>query len=404
MRCLGLLEKLFAKSKRSVSMLLIRDYASGKIILDRDLTGCEKLYGAPWLLLHRADYMDVLLDEAGRLGVQIKLGCEVQHVECHVPRVELVDGTIYHAHVVVGCDGIHSTVRGFIHPSVKAARTGGYAYRAVLTRSQLCSPSLRELVSSRGTIQCWLGPGANAVLYPLQDGKLFNLVIPVADAAFNRSYDQDRSLSSMLDHLCGWDPVLTQVLKSAPGLARFPMYEVARLPHWSQGSVTLVGDAAHPMLPHLAQGAAVSVEDGYIVGTLLGRLSQHIADASAPSSVRARVSTVFASYEASQYERAARVVSSSRLMGTLDHLAPGPHQRARDAEFASYDAEETVSAIPSIDARFNKELLGRKVDQVVEGQVSALMANGKLGCRVNADASCWESQRPASQSGASSRS
>lgn len=266
-----------------------------------------------------------------------------------------------------------------MHPSTYPVPTGEYAYRALFTRSQLSSPSFQHLLSTPGICRCWMGPLANAVFYPLQDGTLFNLVIAIADQNFNNACDEEAMCLSVRDWLWGWDPVLIEMLDVANDLVRFPLYQVETLPFWSKGSVTLMGDAAHAMLPHLAQGAATGVEDGFILGTLLGRLSEHMLESSTHSSlVQKHIGTVLRSYEKLQHDRTAHIVSGSRLTGMIDHLPQGPDQRARDAEFASYDPETTVSAIPWIDARTNRELLRRKVDEVVEKEFARLVSKGEL--------------------------
>lgn len=351
-------------------------------------------------LIHRADYMTVLLEEARRLGVQIQLGCEVDSVDFNTPSVKLRNGDVCESDVVVGCDGkyqthplpsrpicfvinyhpgINSTIRSIMHPSAYPVPTGEYAYRALFTRSQLSSPSFQHLLSTSGICRCWMGPLANAVFYPLQDGTLFNLVIAIADQPFNNDCDEETMLLSVRDWLWGWDPVLIEMLDAASDLVRFPLYQVETLPFWSKGSVTLMGDAAHAMLPHLAQGAATGVEDGFILGTLLGRLSEHMSQPSTHRSlVQKQVRTVLRSYEKLQHDRTVQIVSGSRFTGMIEHLPQGPDQRARDAEFAMYDPEMTVSAIPWIDARTNRELLGRKVDEVVEKEFARLISSGEL--------------------------
>ncbi|KAK2591157.1 hypothetical protein QQS21_011151 [Conoideocrella luteorostrata] len=380
MRCLGLLDRLLAQSKRPATSFKTVRYSGGETLLDMDFDRCNELYGAPWLLMHRADYMSILLVEARRLGVQINLGCEVQHVEFDTPSVTLADGQVHEAHVIVSCDGVNSMTRSLIHPSIRAASTGEYAYRALLTRSQLSSSSsFNHIISTPSVLRCWLGPNANAILYPLQDGMIFNLVIPIADVTFNTFCNgKTNLLHHVRDWLRDWDPVLLEMLDVAGELVRFPMYQVRALPHWTKGAVTLMGDAAHAMLPHLAQGAATGVEDGYILGTLLGLLAQHTTGSPDDSILKRKIKTVLQSYEHLQHERTSRVVSNSRLTGTLDHLPDGPDQRARDAEFGLHRTDESVSAMPWIDARWNRELLGRKVDEVTEREFHRLVAEGQL--------------------------
>ncbi|KAG5994541.1 hypothetical protein E4U43_003212 [Claviceps pusilla] len=387
MRCLGLLDKLRALAKQAATSFRSLTY-DGKVVLDRNLRVYEELYGAPWLLLHRADYLHMLLDEARRLGVVLKSGCQVTDVDFSAPSVTLENGEVYNADLIVGADGIHSRIRSVMHPSIRAVPTGEYAYRGLFEQWKFSSnPSLQHLVSSPDVVRLWRGPRANAVLYPLQGGKLFNFVIPISDTAFNEACTKsDKSLlDSVKERLRDWDPLLLEVLGQADQLIRFPLYQVPELPSWSRGSVALIGDAAHAMLPHLAQGAATAVEDGFVLGTLLGRWAQdHLSarpEDNTPAVRRRKIQTLLRSYENIQRERITRIASCSRWTGTLEHLPSGPDQRARDAEFAAFDPyhpESCVSGLPWIDGRWNRELLGRKADQVTEREFKRVVDGWKL--------------------------
>lgn len=277
-----------------------------------------------------------------------------------------------------------------MHPSMRPVLTGEYAYRALFKRSQLAStPAWQHIVSNPSVIRMWLGPEANAVLYPLQDGKLFNLVIIITDTDFNASFHQGEDLIGPVKNwLQDWDPFLLQMLDKTDRLVRFPLYQAQILPSWSRGCVGLIGDAAHAMMPHLAQGAAAAVEDAFVLGTLLGRCAQHKTAAALDSSqvdwseTRTRplqkfqIQEILHSYQNIQHERTTLIVSHSRLTGMLDHLPQGPDQQARDADFARFvpeDPESCVSSMPWIDGKWNRELLGRNVDEHIEREFRALV-------------------------------
>lgn len=281
-----------------------------------------------------------------------------------------------------------------MHPTVVPFATGQHAYRILFSREQLLlSSSTSPLASEPGTTRCWLGPHANIVFYPVQDDGLFNLVIPIADESFHHSCPEGDVLPCLRAYFRTWDLTIRDLLGAATSVTRFPILQLPPIPHWSRGCVTLMGDAAHAMVPHLAQGAATSVEDAFILGTLLGRLASlvvvHLPRHSSSDTPKEeaeeeegkrRVRTVLASYEKLQHERTARIAAGSRLTGTLDRLLPGIDQRARDAEFATYDAEQAtcVSAFPWLDARTNMALLGRKVDEVARREFRRLLDAGEL--------------------------
>ncbi|KAG6297770.1 hypothetical protein E4U09_001235 [Claviceps aff. purpurea] len=390
MRCLGLLDKMLVQVKHPATLYKNLAYDDGKELVDRNLSVYEELYGAPWLLIHRADYMRLLRDEATQGGVVIKYGCEVCHVDFSAPSVTLSDGHVKKADLVIASDGIHSRIRLLMHPSMRPVPTGEYAYRALFKRSQLASTSAwQHIVSNPSVIRMWLGPGANAVLYPLQDGKLFNLVIIITDTDFNASFRQGEELiGPVRNWLRDWDPFLLQMLDKTDRLVRFPLYQAQILSSWSRGCVGLIGDAAHAMMPHLAQGAAAAVEDAFVLGTLLGRCAQHkTATALDTSQVdwsetrtrplqKCQIQEILHSYQNIQHERTTLLVSHSRLTGMLDHLPQGPDQKARDADFARFvpeDPESCVSSMPWIDGKWNRELLGRNVDEHIEREFRALV-------------------------------
>ncbi|KAG5912860.1 hypothetical protein E4U53_005120 [Claviceps sorghi] len=259
-----------------------------------------------------------------------------------------------------------------MHPSIRAVATGECAYRALFEQRQILStPSLQHIASNCGVLRKWLGPDVIAVLYPLQEGNLVNLVIAISDTAFNASCGQPgRSvLDAVSDRLRNWDPLLLEILGKADQLVRYPLYQLQTLPSWSRGSVTLLGDAAHAMAPHLGQGAAAAVEDGFVLGTLLGRWAQHHLPMSAGAETKApsrQIQALLRCYETIQHERTTRIASNSRWSATLDRLPRSPDQRARDAEFAAFTPDHPdacVSGIPWIDGKWNRELLGRKVDK-----------------------------------------
>ena len=276
--------------------------------------------------------------------------------------------------------GINSNVRRLIYPAAEAVASGSCAYRALFTASQLSTPLLESLTSTAGVSRLWMGPKANAVFYPVQDGKLFNLVLAISDEDFNDKCDKLQDDASLLanvsDFLRGWDPVLRELTQVATSLVRFLMMELKPLPSWVKGQVVLMGDAAHAMLPHFAQGAAMAVEDGVMLGTMLGMLAETGVAKEGKATLQNKVRAVLDSYASIQQPRASLVASQSRFLGTLEHLPRGQGQRGRDAEFRAFDPEKCVSAIGWIDSRANKELLGRKVDEDAREEFERLVREG----------------------------
>lgn len=372
LRSLGLLDKLIAKSKGVALGSVSLDYENGQVLLNRDFTRYEEIYGAPWLFVHRADYIDVLLEEADRLGIQIRLGCEVKEVNTGAPCVRLVNDEIVTAHIIIGCDGINSIVRKAMYPTIRPQPTNTSAYRALLTRSQLLSPLFTSVTTS-SKCHFWLGPRAHIVLYPIHGGETFNLVVIVADHELNRRCQSGNMLEVVREHLAGWNPVVRGLLQAVQGLTSFPLLSVEDLPSFASARVALMGDAAHPTVPYLGQGAAMAVEDALVLGTLLENLTRFWSSLSS-GSLKAHIPTILQTYDAIQRPRTTTIVAQSRRHGYFNHLARGPEQRARDAEFAAFDAETTVSKCPWVDAAFNREMLGRDAEAIASVEFGRLVA------------------------------
>ncbi|KAK5995251.1 FAD-dependent monooxygenase OpS4 [Cladobotryum mycophilum] len=368
LKSLGLLERFSAiaggPSPGSWSM----DYRTGKVLLKRDFGPCERLYGVP--LVHRQDYMNLLLEEAIRLGVDIKTGCDVQEVNLEATSITLANGQVYTADVIIGCDGVHSSIRAALHPNIQVHTSSMIAYRCVLTIPQLAaaSSSLRNLLTAP-MCRMWLGPRSHAVVYPLRQGTMLNLVLIINDDPFNKRCRHGDRLRLLREWVKDWDPVVKEIVDLTPSLDSFPLRELPELPTWSKGSVAIAGDAAHPTTPFLAQGAAMAVEDAHILGTMLGQLSQR-----EPRNWKKHIPAILRSYTDLQRSRTTRIVRNSRKHGAWDHMLPGKERDARDREFANFDMETCVSECPWIDARMNRELLGRRAGDLGERELGRLLA------------------------------
>ena len=116
----------------------------------------------------------------------------------------------------------------------------------------------------------WLGPGANVVHYPVRAGREIALVIIAREDWLASGWDSRVDAASVLARLATFHPSLIEVLAQAPEYRKWSLHRLARLPRWSRGRIGLIGDAAHPVLPHLAQGAALALEDALVLGELLG--------------------------------------------------------------------------------------------------------------------------------------
>ena len=214
--------------------------------------------------------------------------------------VSFADGTTATADVVIGADGIHSVLQGFVVAPAEPVFSGVVAYRGLV-------PRLAEYPD--GAIRMWMGEGRHFLVFPVRAGQLLNYVGFVqSDTAVRESWSAAGDPAALAAHFAGWDPVIWQVIAgiSGPGGSGFQwgMYDRAPLPRWSSGRLTLLGDAAHPMLPHLGQGVNQALEDAVALATLLGACTGS-----------AGVPRALAAYESLRRDRTARVQLGSRRQG-----------------------------------------------------------------------------------------
>lgn len=281
----------------------------------------EARYGAPYYVLRRAEAHAALLHAVagpGRAGV-VRFGqrCDGVVATEDNATVLLGDGTTYQADVVIGADGMNSVVRSVVGADPPRF-TGHCVYRAVLpaTRAPAWAREPRILV--------WLGPGQHCVCYPVAGGRAVNLVAtvpaesaPVAPAAGGA----DRLAAAY----AGWNEDVRALVAAVNGAVGNGLFEQPPLPRWSRGRVVLVGDAAHPILPFVAQGAAQAIEDAVrLAADLRGSVGPDV-----PARLRG--------YEAGRRLRVTRVQSAARTAARDYHLPDGDRQRRRDRAIATAD-------------------------------------------------------------------
>ena len=220
-------------------------------------------WGAPYLHIHRADYIAVL---AKALQTQspgaLHLGAEVTRYNQTEDAVEvrLADGRQISGDVLIGADGIHSPVREQMLGTEKPIFTGNVAWRAVVPIAALGAHAPRP------TACAWMGPGKHCVTYRLRRGTLANFVgVIERDDWTTESWTERGTREEALADFADWHPTITRLLGEADELYRWALFDRAPLPRWVDGRVAILGDAAHPMLPFMAQGAAMAVEDAWVL-------------------------------------------------------------------------------------------------------------------------------------------
>ncbi len=322
-RMLRRLGVLGAFSERAVQLETgweFRRWQDGTVLSAQDLTAkSARLYGEHTYTVHRADLLDVIKRavpaEAVRLGKRLD-GFSASEAGV---RLEFADGERAWADVLVGADGIHSVIRAALAESAPPAHSGMCAFRALV-------PAATAPQYARRPAQAvWLGPGRHVVHYPVGAGEFVNVVaVAPAGGYATESWTATATVAEFLATFEGWDDRLTSLIKAASTPGRWALLIRQPLPRWTWGPVTLLGDAAHPMLPFLGQGAAQAFEDAAVLASCLASGQRDPAQA-------------LRRYESARIGRASRVQEGSHARADYNHLPDGPEQRARDEALRAAD-------------------------------------------------------------------
>jgi salicylate hydroxylase len=232
-------------------------------------------YGAPYWIIHRGDLQAALAGAAAQeLDISLKLGTRVDDFVTHENGVTVsargATGGLWNEHgdALIAADGLWSTSRarlGFKEAPRFAGRT---AWRALLPAKEV-APEFRESL-----IHLWLGRDTHLVHYPVKGGRLINIVVITTDDWSEQGWNEPASRVDLLPHLpaAQWSPQARALVRQPEAWLKWALYDRRPLMNWSQGAAALLGDAAHPMLPFLAQGAAMAIEDAAVVARCLARM------------------------------------------------------------------------------------------------------------------------------------
>ncbi|MBC5767436.1 FAD-dependent monooxygenase [Ramlibacter albus] len=315
----GLLEGPLAERVVHPQRLVVCDAVDGGALGGLRLDDFEARYGAPYLTVHRADLHAALFGTAVASGVPLHVATAVSSLletgDC--VRVTCPGRADAEGDALVGADGLWSTVRAHVAGSEAPRYTGHLAYRGLLPFAAGGAASAQ--------VTAWLGPRMHMVTYPVAGGEFLNVVCivegpqPSGDA---RSWDHEgvrEQLFSSLGRIC------SEVRRQLESVAQWRLWplngrpRVASAAQMAKGRVALLGDAAHPMLPYLAQGAGMAIEDARELQRVLSVADGRVID----------VETALQRYALSRWQRCARVQARSLRNATIFH-AGGPLRIARN--------------------------------------------------------------------------
>jgi salicylate hydroxylase len=220
----------------------------------------EAHFGAPYYAAHRADLLDVLLSGLGQHG--FRLGSRIERLDQDAKNVTitLADGSSESGDILIGADGIHSTVRAQLFGKELPRYTGNVAWRGLVPAERVAHLDLGSVVG------VWMGPNRSIVQYYVAAGKTFNWIgISRSAPPARESWLAEGKVEDALAEYDGWHKTIRTIIGATPKVLRQALYDREPLPDWQVGRVVLLGDAAHPMMPFYAQGAAQSIEDAYVL-------------------------------------------------------------------------------------------------------------------------------------------
>jgi salicylate hydroxylase len=303
---LGVLPEMRARASTPEAAEL-RDGATGALVYRAELgAAAEARWGAPYLHIHRADLLDVLAGAAAGAGVQLYLG---KTAEGALSRTEnaalhLADGGNVEGDLVLGADGIRSRLRGVIGPVEPPTYAGQVAWRALVPAGALPAEAAQPVAT------VWMGPGRHLVSYPVRRGEEVNLVAVLDRADWaEEGWGLPGDADEMRAAFAGWVEPVRVLLDAVTECYLWGLFDRPEQVRWVRDRFALVGDAAHPMLPFLAQGAAMAIEDG-------AALVRHL-------SLNENVPAALTAWEAERWPRVVRVRERSRANGRLFHRPEG---------------------------------------------------------------------------------
>jgi salicylate hydroxylase len=289
------------------------------------LDAAERRWGAPYLVIHRADLQRVLARAVAQ-GADIRLGREVTGMRNVADGVTVSFSSSREetSELLIGADGLRSKVR----ESMGLGRSGG----AVFSRRVAFRATMPTATAAAPEVTLRLGPSAHLVQYPLREGKLINLVA-VIEAGWRgepseHPWDGAADRPALARAFAGWSPRARALIHNAESWRAWPLFHREPMSNYADGRVALVGDAAHAMVPFLAQGAAQAIEDA---GTLADRLRGS-----------SDIPAALASYSRARAPRAGRVQREALSQARIYHMS-GPFALARDLAMRTLGAERLLA-------------------------------------------------------------
>ncbi|MBA6326383.1 FAD-dependent monooxygenase [Colwellia sp. MB02u-6] len=308
---LGIADEVKAKAF-SPDAAVMRHYQTGKSYFTVPLgDNAAQKYGAPYLHVHRADLQMALYNACVNMKVTIHLGKAIQSYQQTQQNltIQFDNNDSIVADLLIGADGIKSNIQACMLGKKSAEFTGQVAWRGVVEASKLP----KGLIKPNANL--WVGPGKHFVSYYLRGGDLINFIAVQERKSWQKeSWNEPGDINELRETFSDWHPEVSQLLSATEQCFLWALFDRKPLELWSDRKVTLLGDACHPMLPFLAQGAAMAIEDSYALAYCLSR--------------DANIENALQSYQNIRLPRTRNIQLNARKNAALYHMS-SPMEQAK---------------------------------------------------------------------------
>lgn len=297
--------------------IVMRRWRDGTVLSRQPLAQeSEAAFGAPYWHIYRPDLLALLADAVPAETVHLDHRCVDVVQDAGGVTAHFANGARARGDLLIGADGIHSAVRACVAGADAKRYSGTLCYRARVPVERIADLGIER------DMNAWLGPGRHVIHYYMARGRYLNLaaVVPAHESALE-SWTAQATVDEVMAEFAEWHPQVRGIIAQAQHINRWGLYDRDPLTRWSSGRVTLLGDAAHAMLPFMAQGAVQAIEDAFL---LARALQEGDGD----------VGAALARYDAMRIPRVTEVQSRARQNGINYHLPDGEAQRERDARLA----------------------------------------------------------------------